>query len=158
MKQLRGFGVIEILIVSAVLSASIASLYSAFAIAHKASVFASDRTRANFLVEEGIEVMRFLRDKSWNANLASLNTNTGYYISFDQLLSRWSVSVSPTSLIDNKFKRIITLDAVMRNANDDIVFSGGTVDTNSYKVISIVTWGNNGTTSAETYLSDIFDN
>ena len=157
-----GFGVVEVLIATAVISMTIFSLFYVFTLAERLSVGAGDRIKANFLAEEGLEALRFLRDAGWKGNLSNLVAGTNYYLSFDTSLSRWSVGVSNPGSIDNLFTRRITVENVSRNSNDDIVGSGGTNDPNTKKFNVIVSWpASSSATSSFTlsaYLSDIYNN
>src|SRR3989338_2385750 len=89
-----GFGLVEIVVASAIISVSIFSLSAVSVIGNRLQSQSLEKIRANFLAEEGLEAMRFLRDKSWNTNLANLSVGTNYYINFSTTTSQWSVSQS----------------------------------------------------------------
>ena len=157
----KGFALVEIVIASAIVSISIFSLSTVSVLGSRLQRQSLEKIRANFLAEEGLEVMRFLRDKSWNANLANFFPGTNYYISFATTTSEWSIGSTAVSYIDFLFERKLTVENVFRDSNDNIVLSGGTNDPDSKKITSYVSWpeGNATTTiSLSTYLSDIFDN
>ena len=157
-----GFGLLEIVIASAVVGTSIFALSAAAVLSNRLQSQSSDKIRANFLAEEGIEVMRFLRDKSWNTNLANLFQGTNYYVNFSTITSRWSVGQSVEPYIVSLFERKISVDRVYRDLDDNIVSSGGAEDVDSKKITVIVSWKERGgatsTVSLSTYLSDIFNN
>lgn len=156
-----GFGLVEIVIASAIISVSIFSLSAMAVIGSRLQSQSLEKIRANFLAEEGIEAMRFLRDKSWNTNLAPLNPGTNYYLSFASSTSRWSVGSVAVPRIDSFFERTITVESVFRDSNDDIVLLGGTNDPDTKKITGIVSWQERNATSTaqlSTYLSDTFDN
>lgn len=155
--SLKGFGLLEILIASAIVSMAMVSLSFVFVLSQRMTARSGELMRANFIAEEGIEAMRFLRDKSWSANMATLAEGTTYYISLSTTTSSWSMGTSNLGNIDGVFNRTIQVQSVMRNGSDDIVLSGGTIDTNTLKIISNVSWSS-GSASAETYLSNIFNN
>lgn len=156
-----GFGLVEIVVASAIISISIFSLSAVAVIGSRLQNQSLEKIRANFLAEEGIEVMRFLRDKSWDSNLALLNSGINYYLSFASSTSNWSIGSAIVPLTDSFFDRKITIDDVLRDSNDNIVISGGTNDPNSKKITVTVYWQERGATSTaslSTYLSDVFDN
>lgn len=157
-----GFGLLEIVIASAVVGVSIFALSSAVVLSSKLQSQSSDKIRANFLAEEAMEAMRFLRDKSWNANLANLSPGTNYYISFSTTTSQWSVGQTVQPYIDSIFERKISVENVYRDLNYNIVSFGGAEDVDSKKITATVSWAGKGgatsTVSLSTYLSDIFDN
>ncbi|QQG42781.1 MAG: hypothetical protein HYW15_01010 [Candidatus Giovannonibacteria bacterium] len=160
MKQ-RGFGLLEIVIAVSLISGTIFSLAFVFLLANKLEVRASNQVRANFLAEEGLEVLRSLRDKSWSDNLASLNAGTTYYLSFNPVSSSWSVTTSNPGLIDGVYARSFAVASVNRDDSDNIVSSGGTLDPNTKEFRVSVSWQERGvysTTTVSTYLSDIFQN
>ncbi len=152
---------IEIVIASAIVSVAIFSLSFVFLISSRVESQSSDKIRANFLAEEGVEALRFLRDKSWSGNLSSLATGTNYYLTFSTSTSQWSVGASNPGVIDTIYSRVVTVESVYRDASDDIVSSGGTLDPNSKKVNVAVSWTDHGANlniTLSTYLSDIYKN
>ena len=156
-----GFGLVEVVIASAIISVSIFSLSAVAVIGSQLQRQSLEKIRANFLAEEGVEVMRFLRDKSWSSNLASLSPNTNYYVKFSTSTSQWSISTDFTPYIDSLFIRTVTIDNVSRDSNDSITLSGGTNDPDSKKVTVTISWQEQratSTVSLSAYLLDIFDN
>lgn len=156
-----GFGLLEIVIASAVVGASIFSLSAVAVLSNRLQTQSIEKIRANFLAEEGIEAMRFLRDKGWDANLADLSPGTNYYLSFSTTTSVWSVGPVPLAYIDSIFERKISIEKVYRDLNDNIVSTGGAEDINSKKINITVLWNARGATSTaqlSTYLSDMFNN
>lgn len=162
MPKNKGFGLLEIVIASAIVAGTIFSLSFVFLISHKLAAESSNKVRANFLAEEGLEAMRLLRDQSWSANLAGLNAGTNYYLSFVPPTSIWGVGVSSSGLIDNLFERIIAVEDVNRDpATDDIVTTDGVNDPDTKKINVSVSWSERSgmsTITVSTYLTDMFDN
>src|SRR3989338_8607603 len=160
-KKFTGFGVIEVLIASGIIAATIFSLYYVFVLGNRLSADAGNKISANFLAEEGLEAARFLRDSGWQSNILGLQPGTNYYILFDKINSVWSMAVSAPPQIDAVFYRTLTVENVSRDSNDDIVSSGGTVDPETKKINIEVAWSGKGATSTmvlSTYLTDLFDN
>jgi Tfp pilus assembly protein PilV len=156
-----GFGIIEILVAAAIISTAIFSLFNVFVLANRLSGEAGNKIRANFLAEEGLEVLRYLRDDSWSRNLAGLTAGTSYYISFNSGTSQWSIGTTNPGVIDSIYTRVITLENVSRDSSDNIVSSGGTNDPNTKKFNASMTWSERGaiqTLLLSTYLADSHSN
>lgn len=163
MKAKHGFGLIEIIIASAVVSIAMVSLAFVFVLSARLSERANERTRANFLSEETLEVARFLRDQSWSTNFSNIAPGTAYYPIFNTTTFLWSITTTNPGLIDGLFSQRFSVASVRRDANDDIISSvggsGGTIDSDTLRITATTTWGRaTNTMEAETYLSDIFDN
>lgn len=156
-----GFGLVEIVIASAIISVSVFSLSAVSVLGSRLQSASLEKVRANFLAEEGLEAMRFLRDKSWDINLSSLSQDTNYYVNFSTSTLQWSINSTFISYVDSLFDRKVTVENVSRDSNDNIVLSGGTNDPDSKKIIVTVSWQERGATSTVqlgTFLSDIFNN
>lgn len=160
----KGFGLVEIVIASAIISATIFSLVYVFVIATRLEAQSSNKIRANFIAEEGLEVLRLLRDSSWSSYLASLNTSTTYYLSFNPASSAWSIVTTDPGLIDGLFSRKITLDNVSRDPTTDdieVIYNATNDDPDTKKFNVEVSWDERGLASeiiVSTYLADMFDN
>ena len=151
----KGFGLIEIIVGSAILTVSLIAISTYFQKSLQLSQDSRKTVQASFLLEEGIEVVKFFRDTSWQ-NISGLTAGTAYYLQFGA--SKWATT-SSNIFVDNIFERKIVIDNVSRDANDDIVSSGGTNDADTKKSTVSVSWlGRNGTTtkSISTYLTNIF--
>lgn len=153
----RGFGLIEIVIGSAILVAVVLAAGSAYTTYMKYA-FANERNiQISYLLEEGLEAVTFLRDRGWTANIAPLSTATTYYLTWNG--SYWATTTS-AQYIDGEFFRSINIADVRRDGNDQIAVSG-TVDTNTKQVTATVSFRqNNATTtkSISTYIANIYNN
>lgn len=109
--------------------------------------------KATYLVEEGYEIIRALRDDDWNT-LDALVIDDVYY--FD--VSTTTVAFATTGeVIDGEFYRSFILADVYRDNNDDITASttlGATIDPDSVEVM-ISVFGPNGTTTMTAILANI---
>lgn len=155
----KGFSLIEVLVACTILSVSILSLISASTKGVQVSRQALRQTQAVYLLEEGGEAVKSMRNDAWN-NISSLTIGTTYYLSFNSGTGKWTTTTTANS-IDSIFTRTVVLSTVNRDiTNDDIVSSGGTVDTLTKKVSVTVSYTlPNNTTSTKTlsfYISDIF--
>ncbi len=152
-----GFGVIEAIVAISIISVfaiiiiSVNSFYLNMAIKSRNSISAS------FILEEGVEAIKSMRDHSWQNNIENLNTSTDYYLLFDNNLWSSVESVQMEGIFERKFQ----IFDVYRDANGDIVSSGGSLDPGTKLVLVSVSWqdkyGENSK-SVKTYITKIFDN
>lgn len=110
-------------------------------------------SQASFLLEEGAEVVRILRDNSWS-NISNLSTGVDYYPTFSET---WSLSTSPSTL--NIFTRKITVSNVNRDVSNGDISSSGENDPGTKLITVTVSWTEGGETINKTlsfYIMDIF--
>ncbi len=151
-----GFSILEAIISVSIFTFCILFIWKIYVSYIKISVYDPKELQSELLVEEGIEVLKFMRDENWN-NIKNLSTTTDYYLSWNGL--SWSTTTNNV-FIDGTFERKIMIRDVFRDSSQNIV-SSGTFDPNSRKIVSKVSWSKNlSTTSTEIiyYISDIFDN
>ena len=153
-----GFGIIEIIVASAIVGIIVFSMNQVNVFSLKASENASNRIEAVFLLNEGVEAIRFIRDKGWNANISPLLLGTDYFLSFTGTDYQLTTTAQP--LISGKFGRTIRVFETKRNIHDDID-PAGTVDPLTKKFVITISWPNRTTAATESiefYLTDLFDN
>ena len=151
----RGFGLIEIVIGSAVLATSLLGISAYYQQSLKVSRSTAQIVQGSLMLEESLEVAKFFRDTSW-INISTPVTGTTYYLLFSG--TNWATSTTNT-FIDGMFERTIRFDDVYRDGTDDIVTSGGTLDTGTRKVTATVSWRDQSATTTKTistYLTNIF--
>jgi hypothetical protein len=156
MKQ--GFGMVEIIIASAIMGAVIVSVISVYHSLAEISLQNTPHIQSAFLLEEGVEIVKVMRDTSWTS-IASSTVGTPYYFRWEQASSTWRATTSP-QLVDI-FTRTVTFADVNRDTDFNIVSTGGTVDINSRKATIEVSWNTDeGTTtkSVDTYIFKTFNN
>ncbi len=112
-------------------------------------------TQAAFLLEEGGEIVRILRDGAWS-NLSGLSLSTNYYPTFSG--STWTLSQTPNQV--DSFTRTVTFSRVARDVSTgDIVSSGGVTDDGTLLVNVVVSWQEgeqNLSKNLSFYISNIF--
>ena len=153
----RGFGIVEIVIGTAILSLVYISLYSFFYSASKMARQTSEVTQVGFLLDEGIEVVKLLRDEGWTANIAPQIVGNEYVLNFSAM--KWEITTGE-DIIDSIYYRTVIFNDVYRDINDDIAVAGA-LDPGTKKLSVEVEWWNGKTTSTEsvsTYITDIFGN
>lgn len=150
----NGFGLIEVVVGAAIISAAFLGLMSAANVSFKILQKSSDNIKAGFLMEEGAEAVKIIRDSGWG-NISSLSNGTDYYLIYNG--ATWATSTTPV-YVDN-FERKFVLSEVLRDANDDIS-SAGVADPDTKKVTISVSWqegGNVVTQTFSTYITNLFE-
>lgn len=158
-RSARGFGLVETVVGAAILVVLLLGLVQVGQFTFRLVDESSLRLRAAFLVEEGIEAVRVLRDTSWSASIAPLALDTDRYLSFSG--GAFSLGATPPAPVDGTFDRRVRFFAVNRDGSDNIVESGGTLDPNTRRVTVTVSWqnrGRTGTTTISTYFTNLFNN
>ena len=154
-----GFTLIEV-----VLAASILTMFMLSSSMYYKKILdvSQDTTRhiqSGFLLEEGIEAVKLLRDTGWSAKIAPLSTTTTYYLYWTG--TQWR-STTTKQVVENVFTRSFTIADVKRDVSDNIS-AAGTLDAGTKKVVVGVTWLRKGgrattTESAEAYIMNLFSN
>lgn len=106
--------------------------------------------KATYLAEEGYETLRAIRDEDW-ADIAAVPVGTTRYL--DVTATTIGITTTP-EVIDTSYTRSFQVQELRRDSNDDIVTTGGTIDSDSVLVEILVT-GPNGTVSLESILSNV---
>lgn len=150
-----GFMMVELLIIASVL---VVLIISASAVAQK-GIEVSRRSlhqmQAGFLLEEGAEAVRILRDDDW-ANISGVTIGSNYYTAISG--STYTISQTPATI--GIFTRRIVFSDVYRDAStQDIVSSGGVLDTGTKLVTVSVGWTEGATAMEKNikfYITDLF--
>ena len=119
-----------------------------------ATVEASDRVRAGFLLEEGFEAVKTIRDAGW-ATIQSLTLDQPYYLVFSG--GAWQATTS-LQTIDAVFERSFTVRPVLRDASYNIA-SAGANDADARKIEFTISWNERArpiTMTGVTYLTNLF--
>ncbi len=159
MKNKFGFGLIEIVVSTAVLFIALFVLFDGIIFFLRASNVSNSTQQAVFLSKEGIEAVRFLRDMSWSSNISSLSTASGsnaYYAVGSG--SAWILTSADPGPISGKFNRTIVFWPVNRDLAGNIVDAGGSNDPNTRKITVNITWINENGNSQVYYVSAYLTN
>lgn len=157
-KRSLGFSVIEIAIVIALINIGMLGIFGLVQITLTASSNSSNQLNAFYLAQEGIEIVRNIRDANW------LKQRSDPAISWDDGLGSgaWEVSYNSTSLEsyqDRYLKRDPNSGSFNYSSGNDTIFKRKIVikrpATNSLDVKVEVSWNERGkshTVRAETLL------
>jgi hypothetical protein len=157
-KLSRGLSIIELVLATAIISAFLIAVIFSFTSLLKLAFSNVKTVKAVFLAEEGVEVVKYLKDVSWenNINLLVSNGTKGYHLNFTGL--GWEIS-EDNIFIDGSFERIFVLENVYRDeSSGQIVESGGSLDAGAKKLTVYISWLSGGATSTRyisTYIADI---
>ena len=153
-----GFGLVEVLVGSSIIAAVLISLLGVAGNFIRVSHATVRTTQGVYLLEEGVEASRLIRDGGWTANIVPLSVGATYRFAWDTSTDTW-VPTTTIHYIDGMFDRTFTLSDVYRNADDDIAGSG-TLDPNTRLVTVTVSWRgpSEATTSKSisTYITNFF--
>lgn len=148
-----GFALVEVLVAVSIITGSVLATVNVAQKSIQTSRFSLHQAQATLLLEEGAEAVRSVRDTSW-IGISALTSGTLYYPTY---VGVWTLS--PTSTSVGLFTRTVTFANVSRDANGDIVSSGGTSDTGTRQVTVTVSWPESGTTQTKSisfYVTNIF--
>lgn len=140
LKNKKGFSVIEILAVIAIVAISFSSLLGMTILSMKAAALQKETSQADDLAQEAMEAVRNFRDgTTWDTNgLGTVVSGSDYHIQSSGTPPAWELL--PGSETIGNFTRKIVFSDVMRDSNFDIVTSGGTVDPDTKLVTVTVDW------------------
>lgn len=131
----KGFFLIEVIVAASIISVVLILLLGSIQDSVEVSQRSLERTQASYLLEEGAETVKAIRDNGWQTSILPIVTGTTYYLSWGG--SSWSLTQTPIN-IDN-FTRTVLFSDVYRDSNEDIS-SAGTLDPNTKQVTITVTW------------------
>jgi len=161
-----GIGIIEIIVGTGIISLSLIGIIVAFQLHFQSAIRNTQKIQAVYLLEEGVEAVRFLRDSGWSVYILPLSIGTQYYPEFNGSL--WEAKLAPVpAYIDGVFERTFVFADVYRDdVSSDIVAPilngspGTTLDPEIRELSVSVSWHNGSATSTEsvqTYLTNVFN-
>jgi len=149
----KGAMLLEVIIASSILLFIVLGVLGSYGITIRTVLSNTKILQSNFLLEEGAEVLRSMRDDSWS-NITALIPGTEY--SFLKTDSDWSIV--ETMEYVGIFERTFSIEQVLRNGQSDI--SGtGSVDLDIIKATINVSWYEQNATTTKSislYLANIF--
>lgn len=154
-KGSQGIILLEIIIAIALFAIVSVSILGLLLSLINTSAFLQKQNKAEFLIKEYIEAVRVFRDStanSWSSTgVGSLSTGTPYHLVLSGDPPTWSLASGPETT--DGFTKQVVFEKVSRDANGNIVSSGGTDDPDTRKVIVQVSF-NSKTYQISTYLTN----
>ncbi len=111
-KKNKGSLTVEVLIVASIMATSFLAITTVAQKSIQVSRQSLHILQASFLLEEGAEAVRSVRDDLWT-NISSLLTTTTYYLNFNTTSSKWGLST--TANTSGIFTREVTIAPVYRD-------------------------------------------
>ena len=145
-----GMSVVEIILASALFMLVATNIVTLILQSYTSNRLSNEQTVATQYAAEGVEAARSIQDLSFASLVAS--TGTGAAI----VNNVWAFV--GTSTVFDKYTRVLTVTSTQRDPSGNIVASGGTVDTDTKKVVSTVTWQRNPTFSDSVALTAYLTN
>ncbi len=159
--KIKGSGLLEIVIVVSLITLVISACVGAVNLYVTLSLKNTDSIKVGYLLEEGIEAVKIIRDNDYTTYITPLTASSTYYLLMNN--TAWVATTTPV-LINNMFVRTISFSNVYRNSDDDIITSGsgGTLDSGTKLLTVTVSWRDavsKATTSKSisTYITNLFD-
>lgn len=149
---------VEVVVATSIISLAFLGLVTVYNHYVKVSLNLYPEIRAAYLLEEGLEAVKFLRDSSWSSNINSVSTVNQFQLAFSSTTG-WSLSTAAQPIAGG-FYRIVQFQNVNRDGTNDIA-AAGTNDPNSKRVNVTVYWNKGNATSSRqisTYVTNIFGN
>jgi Tfp pilus assembly protein PilV len=149
----QGFALIEVVVVVGLVGLAIFGVIGLAAQNVRLSRFALEETQASYLLEEGAEAVKAMRDENW-ASIEAFDTETLYYLDFND--GSWTATTVASTI--GIFTRTVKFSEVYRDNNDDIALSG-TVDNQTRLVTVNVEWASGGKSISQDlqlYITDFF--
>lgn len=142
----KGLGMVEIIVVVAVVIVAFTAILQLFKLQLQSERAKREELGAYALLTETMEAVRSIRDAGW-ANLSSLTLGADYYAVISG--GAWTLVITDPGPLDG-YTRWVVLGSVQRNASDDIVPSGGIVDSGTLEATAYVEWSSGTATRTKT--------
>ena len=153
----KGFVLVEVVIATALISILALALVSVTQKSLQLSDRALKQAQAGYLLEEGAEAVKIIRDNNWT-DIENLVIGTNYYLYYDTNTDLWSLSTT-TNSIDTMFTRTVISNSAYRDELDDLARSG-TNDTGAREINVNVSWLTSSgvvNKSLSFYVTDLFN-
>ena len=137
-----GQSLVEILIAIGLVGILLPALLTGLVSSREGKAQEGQRLQATALVRESEEAVRSIREKGW----ANISTNGTYDVAISG--SEWTLTPCPCPQV-NGFSRQVVISDAKRDANGNLVESGGTVDPSTKKVTVSVSWSTPFASSVE---------
>lgn len=154
----RGLALIEIVVVVAIIGLTVFSLYELVVLSRATTSRELHRVQALSLAQEGLEATRTIRDQGWSSTIANLTSGATYYVTLSG--STWQLTSTNPGPINGLFTRMLVFADVTRD-NSGNISGSGSLDENTRKVTTTVTWeerGNNRSLELATYITNFLEN
>ena len=134
----KAFSLVELLVALGVFTIVISSGAGFITSSYKLTTMSEQNTKARQLVNEGLEVTKYLKRKSWDSLV-----NGQWGINYNNQSLDWEY-IPNLDITDSKYSRVVTISDIYREEDGTIVTNSPTsaLDLFSKKVSVTVTWDN----------------
>jgi Tfp pilus assembly protein PilV len=131
MKDQLGYTMLEVLIAVGLAGLFFTAIMGLFLTSNRTSAEAMTQQQAVWYAQEGIEALKSMR-------FSDLSLTQSGSLTFAS--NQWTLGMSGPETVGEIYARTVTVEQVERDNNCALVQSGGTVDTDTYRVTSTITW------------------
>jgi hypothetical protein len=131
----RGSLLLEAIIATAIAGTFGVAILQLALLSTESSIRIEERGDAHFAAQQGIEALQTIAF----ADLSNITNGKVVFTSTGPGAERWGTAAGSETLW-NGMTRAVTIADVQRDANCEVVTSGGTVDPDSKELVSTVTW------------------
>lgn len=155
----NGIGIVEAIVVISTMSVAFAALLSVSIFFIRGGLYSAEETQAVYLLEEGIEAARFMRDGGFSLHISPLVGAGATYLV--PTTTTWVATSTPVVLFE-KFSRTLEFTEVYRRSSDGTIVPVSspdpkTLDTGTVRLEGEVAWSK-GSIRATTYITDLYEN
>jgi type II secretory pathway pseudopilin PulG len=98
---------VEVVIAASIITVFLVTLMATYSLYLRTAFSNLRKTQAVFLVEEGIEAVKLMRDDSWDARIVPLGTGSEHYLVFSG--GKWATTTT-NSFVNGIFWRHFTIE------------------------------------------------
>lgn len=154
----RGFSLVETLVAFAIFATTIVGLLYVATRSLGVGRVALIQTRAHYVLEEGYEALRHMRDSNWS-NIANLTLDNEYSLEFKPSATSTWMATTSDNLVDGLFDRSFVVSQAFRDGSNKLSSSGSN-EPDVRKIYLSVKYKNTSgattTTSLTFYLANVF--
>src|SRR3989338_2601943 len=150
-----GLGLVEMVIVVALIATAFTALFQFVLLERSTKSVAREELAAYTILREALEAVRGVRDAAYWDAFDDFALSTPFYP--EVIGDQWQLSAENPGDI-GIYTRWIAFNEVRRDGNDNVVESGGSVDTDSRRATSYVTWTTVGGNDRQIELETIVTN
>lgn len=156
--QHRGFSIVELVVAAAIIVSVGTGAVAVWQQYLRLTQTSAQVSQAALLTEEAAEALEIIRDMGWSANITPLALGTPYYLYWNG--TTYGTSTVPIAL-SGSYAAYVTLGAVNRDTNNNIIGSGGVTDPRTLTAtITVVPASSTANTIAQSslLLHDVYNN
>ena len=141
----RGLSVVELIVASAIILIIFVALIASTNLYYSSAFTTLRDVEATYITEEGMEIVRYLKDQNWS-KIGQLSTTTTYYLIWTG--TDYATTTVPTYTSDFFLRRVTVAD-VKRDGNSDIA-TVGTYDPETKRITVTTTYVREQATTTKT--------